>query len=220
MLPALIALAIFVALIAVIVLWVIGIYNGLVRQRVATENAWSQIDVQLKRRYDLIPNLVETVKGYAAHERGTLEAVIKARQTAIDATGIKDQAQAENMLSGALRQLFALSERYPDLKANQNFSQLQEELTATENKISFSRQYYNDMVGQYNTATEVFPAALIANTFGFKHRDFFATENTQERQAASGEVLKKARINHRDTEDTENGGEEFHHDGTTARRRI
>ncbi len=156
--------------------FIIGIYNGLVSKRVNVDNAWSQIDVQLKRRYDLIPNLVETVKGYAGHEKGTLEAVIKARQTAIDASSVKDQAAAETMLTGALRQVFALSEAYPQLKANENFSALQEELAGTENKIGFSRQFYNDVVGTYNTAVQQFPGNLIANTFGFQVRQFFELE--------------------------------------------
>ena len=139
--------------------------------------------MQLKRRYNLIPNLVETVKGYASHERVTLESVIKARQTAIDVSGMANQAQAENMLSGALRQLFALSERYPDLKANQNFAQLQEELSSTENKIGFSRQHYNRSAGQYNEAIAVFPANMIAGMFNFDRKDFFELEDTGQREA-------------------------------------
>jgi len=159
------------------------IYNGLVRKRVQCENGWAQIDVQLKRRYDLIPNLVETVKGYASHERETLEAVIKARQTAIDASSIKDHAAAENMLTGALRQLMMLSEAYPDLKANQNFSQLQEELTTTENKIGFARQHYNDTVSQYNSSVLMFPANIIAGMFGFQEREFFELDDKVQREA-------------------------------------
>lgn len=170
-----------VALIAALVVMVI--YNGLVRKRVQCENGWAQIDVQLKRRYDLIPNLVETVKGYASHERETLEAVIKARQTAIDASGIKDQAAAENMLTGALRQLMMLTEAYPDLKANQNFGQLQEELTSTENKIGFSRQHYNDTVSQYNSSVQMFPANLVAGMFGFSEREFFELQDAAQREA-------------------------------------
>ena len=181
-----IVLAVLIGLALVVVFWAIGIYNGLVRKRVQCENGWSQIDVQLKRRYDLIPNLVETVKGYASHERETLEAVIQARQQAIDTTGsIKDHAQSENLLSGALRQLFALSESYPDLKANQNFAQLQEELTSTENKIGFARQHYNDTVSRYNTATEIFPSSIIAGVFNFERREFFEVETAAERQAPS-----------------------------------
>jgi LemA protein len=159
-----------------IIIFAVGIYNGLIRKRIATENAWSQIDVQLKRRYDLIPNLVETVKGYASHEKETLERVIQARNAAISAGGgdnIKEQAAAENMLSGALRQIFALSESYPDLKANENFAQLQEELTSTENRISFARQHYNDSVGVYNTSIQQIPGNIIAGISGFKAKDFF-----------------------------------------------
>lgn len=172
---------IVLGVVALVVVVVIGLYNSLVHKRVATENAWSQIDVQLKRRYDLIPNLVETVKGYAAHERGTLEAVVKARQQAIDARSIGEHAAAENMLTGALRQLFALSEAYPDLKANDNFRHLQEELTSTENKIGYSRQFYNDTVSTYNTAVQTFPANLIAGVFGFVKREFFQIEDPTHR---------------------------------------
>ena len=179
MIPTLIILGVLV----VVAIFAIGIYTGLVRKRVAANGAWSDIDVQLKRRYNLIPNLVETVKGYASHERETLESVIKARQTAIDVSGIPQQAQAENMLSGALRQLFALSERYPDLKANQNFMQLQEELASTENKIGFSRQHYNRSAAQYNTAREVFPANMFAAMFNSKGMDFFELEDTAQREA-------------------------------------
>ncbi|MGB2823585.1 MAG: LemA family protein [Phycisphaerae bacterium] len=157
-------------------------YNGLVTRRVRCRNAWSQIDVQLKRRYDLIPNLVETVKGYAAHEKETLERVIQARNQAIGAKGVAQQAEAENFLSGALRQLFALSESYPALKANENFAQLQEELTSTENKIAFARQHYNDSVGVYNTAREKFPANLVAGMFSFKAEDFFELEDDEQRE--------------------------------------
>ena len=173
---------IILGVLVVLAIFVIRIYNGLVRKKVAADGAWSDIDVQLKRRYNLIPNLVETVKGYASHERETLESVIKARQTAIDVSGIAGQAQAENMLSGALRQLFALSERYPDLKANQNFMQLQEELASTENKIGFSRQHYNRSAAQYNTAREVFPANMLAGRFNFKEMEYFELEDTAQRE--------------------------------------
>lgn len=169
--------------IVLIVLFLIVTYNALVAKRIQTENAWSQIDVQLKRRYDLIPNLVETVKGYAGHEKQTLENVIKARQTAIDATGVKSQAEAENMLTGALRQIFALSEAYPNLKANENFMRLQEELGGTENKISYARQFFNDTVSQFNTAVQKFPSNLIAGMFGFKNKDFFEIEAPEQREA-------------------------------------
>jgi len=178
-----IVLAVLVGLVLIVGLWLIGAYNGLVRRRIQTENAWSQIDVQLKRRHALIPNLVETVKGYAGHERQTLESVIKARQQAIDASGVADKAAAENLLTGALRQLFALSESYPDLKANQNFLRLQEELTSTENKIGYARQFYNDTVSQYNTAIQSFPTNVVAGVFHFQGREFFEVEAPAERQA-------------------------------------
>jgi len=166
-----------------LVFWLVGIYNGLVRLRNAVKNAWSQIDVQLKRRYDLIPNLLETVKGYASHERETLEAVVKARQQAINVSdSIIDQAKAENMLSQTLRSLFAVAESYPDLKANQNFLALQEELASTENKISFSRQHYNDAAMTYNNKTEMFPSNLVANTFNFESAEFFEIEDEGERE--------------------------------------
>jgi LemA protein len=153
--------------------WLAATYNGLVSKRVEKENAWSQIDVQLKRRYDLIPNLVETVKGYAVHERETLERVTQARAAAIAAQSVSEQARAENVLTGALKSLFAVAEAYPDLKANQNFMQLQEELTATENRIGFARQHYNDVVAQYNTARHSVPAVFVAGAFGFEPADFF-----------------------------------------------
>ena len=174
---------IILGVLVVAAIFVIGLYNGLVRKKAAADGAWSDIDVQLKRRYNLIPNLVETVKGYASHERETLESVVKARQTAIDVSGIAGQAQAENMLSGALRQLFALSESYPDLKANQNFMQLQEELASTENKIGFARQHYNRSAVQYNTAIEVFPANMIAGRFNFDKMEYFELEDTAQREA-------------------------------------
>jgi LemA protein len=166
-----------------VALWFVFTYNGLVRLRNQVKNAWSQIDVQLKRRYDLIPNIVETVKGYAGHEKDTLERVIKARQAGIDASTVKDQAAAENMITGALRQLFALSEAYPNLKANENFLALQEELSSTENKISFSRQYYNDTVQTFNTRQEMFPANLVASMLGFQPAEFFEIELAAEREA-------------------------------------
>jgi len=170
-------------LVLVVGLWLVMIYNGLVGLRNQVRNAWSQIDVQLKRRYDLIPNLVETVKGYAAHERETLERVIQARQRGIDASNVKEQQEAENMITGALRQLFALSEAYPNLKANENFLQLQEELASTENKIGFARQYYNDTVQRFNTRQEQFPANLVAGMMGFTPADFFEIEEPAAREA-------------------------------------
>jgi len=171
-----VGLGIVIAVVVLIVLALIFVYNSLVQKRIRCQEAWAQIDVQLRRRYDLIPNLVETVKGYAAHERGTLEAVIQARNAAMAATGVAQKAQAENILTGALRQLFALSEAYPNLKANENFAQLQEELTSTENRIAFARQYYNDSVAIYNTARETFPNNLVANTFNFQKQDYFQIE--------------------------------------------
>ena len=164
---------IVLGVIVVIVLWAIAIYNGLVTMRQRVNQAFADIDVQLKQRHDLIPNLVETVKGYAAHERGTLEAVTQARNTAMAAQGPAQQAAAENMLSGALRQLFALSEAYPDLKANANFQQLQTELTDIENKLAAARRFFNNAVQEYNTGIQQFPAALFAGMFGFAPRTFF-----------------------------------------------
>jgi LemA protein len=155
---------------------VIGIYNRLVVLRNRVKNAWSQIDVQLKRRYDLIPNLVETVKGYAAHEKETLERVIQARSAAMSAQGVKEQGEAENMLTGTLKSLFALAENYPDLKANQNFLMLQEELSGTEGKIAYARQFYNDSVMTYNTAIQQFPNNMIAGSFGFNESVYFEIE--------------------------------------------
>lgn len=177
------AIGIIGGVIVLLILLFVGIYNRLVRKRIRCEEAWSQIDVQLKRRHDLIPNLVETVKGYAAHEKETLERVIQARNAAVGAEGVQQQAEAENMLTGALRQLFALSESYPDLKANENFLRLQEELTGTENRIAFARQHYNSSVTIYNTATEMFPSSMVAGMFGFRKRDFFEIEDPAEREA-------------------------------------
>jgi len=159
-----------------------AIYNSLVRLKVRIENAWSQIDVQLKRRHDLIPNLVEAVKGYMQYEKDTLEKVIKARSQAVDASGLKDKAQAESFLTQTLRSLFAVVERYPELKANQNVLKLQEELTSTENKIAFARQYYNDEVRLYNTQIQVVPSNIVANIFGFQAKEFFEIEDAAERQ--------------------------------------
>jgi len=171
-----IALIIVLVVIALVVIIAIASYNGLIRLKNRVDNAWAQIDVQLKRRSDLIPNLVETVKGYAAHERGTLEAVVNARNAGLNATTVKDQAQADNMITGALKSLFALSEAYPDLKANQNFLELQEELTGTEGRIAYARQFYNDSVTRFNTKIAVFPTMLFARMMGFKNRDYFEAE--------------------------------------------
>lgn len=172
----------------VLLLIAISIYNGLVNGRVETQNAWAQIDVQLKRRHDLIPNLVETVKGYAKHESGTLEKVIQARNAAVGAQGISNQIAAENQLSGALRQLFALSEAYPDLKANTNFLALQEELKSTENRIGFARQHYNDSVGKYNASLMRFPNNLVAGFTGFGPVGFY--EVAPEEAAAVNQAPK------------------------------
>jgi len=173
MLPAIIVIIVVV----ILVLVVIAAYNGLVRSRNQVDNAWSQIDVQLKRRLDLIPNLVETVKGYAAHERETLAAVVSARNAAIAAPDTpKAQAEADGVLTGALRQLFALSEAYPDLKANQNFLALQEELTATEGRVAYARQFYNDSVLTYDNKLESFPTVVIAKMFNFEPRDYFEAD--------------------------------------------
>lgn len=166
-----------------LVFFVIGTYNALVKQRQLTRNSWSQIDVQLKRRYDLIPNLVDTAKGYMKHEKETLEAVIKARQTCIDAGSVAEQGRAENFLTGALRQLFAVTESYPELKANQNMMQVQEELTSTENRIGFARQHYNDSVSTYNVKVESFPTNVMAGMFGFKMAEYFEIEDASERKA-------------------------------------
>jgi LemA protein len=163
-----------IVLIVVLFFW-LG-FNSLVRNRNRVDNAWSQIDVQLKRRHDLIPNLIETVKGYAAHERGTFEAVTNARANAINAQGPEQTAAAENQLTGALKSLFAVAEAYPDLKANQNFLQLQEELTATEDKVAYARQFYNDSVLDYNTKIQSFPTVILAGMFNFDKRDFFDAE--------------------------------------------
>jgi LemA protein len=173
MLPTLIV----VAIVVILVIYLIAAYTGLVSRRNTVDNAWSQIDVQLKRRLDLIPNLVETVKGYAAHERETLEAVISARNAAIAAPDEPvPQAQAEGALTGALRQLFALGEAYPDLKANQNFLALQEELTATEGRVAYARQFYNDSVLDYNNKIQQFPSVLFAKMLKFTERDYFEAE--------------------------------------------
>jgi LemA protein len=172
-------LAVFIILgiVVLFVVFVITLYNSLVSLRNRIENAWAQIDVQLKRRYDLIPNLVETVKGYASHEAETLEKVIQARNMAVAATGVEGQAQAENMLTGALKSLFAVSEAYPDLKANQGFLNLQEELSGTEGRIAYARQFYNDSVYKYNTKIQSFPAVIIAGMFRFTEREYFETDD-------------------------------------------
>jgi len=170
-------LLIVIAVVVVLGIAVVALYNQLVRRRIEVDNAWSQIDVQLKRRLDLIPNLVETVKGYANHERVALEAVISARSASLAAGATPhEQAAADNALSGALRQLFALSEAYPDLKANASFVSLQEELSNTESRIAYARQFYGDSVASYNTAIQKFPNVIVARMFGFASREFFEAE--------------------------------------------
>ena len=173
-----IVLVVLVALIVLVGLSFIVGYNGLVRLRNRIQGAWAQIDVQLRRRYDLIPNLVETVKGYATHEKGTFEAVTAARANAINAEGPAQQAAAENVISGALKSLFAVAEAYPDLKANQNFLSLQEELTSTEGRIAYARQFYNDEVLKLNTKIQVFPTSILAGMFGFTAHEYFEADDT------------------------------------------
>ena len=175
-----VATIIIIIVVALFLLFLVLQYNGLVRLRNRTKNAWAQIDVQLRRRYDLIPNLIETVKGYAEHEKETFDAVIQARSSAMAASGPVDQAQNENLLEGTLKSLFALSEAYPDLKANVNFLELQEELTSTESKIAFARQHFNDSVLGYNNKIEVFPSNLIAGIFKFEQEEFYEVEDEAE----------------------------------------
>lgn len=178
---------IILIVVVVILLWVIGIYNKFIRLRTRSEEAWSDIDVQMKRRYDLIPNLVDTVKGYAAHEKETLQNVTEARTKAMGAQSIEEHAQAENMLTGALKSLFAVSESYPDLKANENFLELQRELTDTENKIQAARRFYNTNVRDLNIGVETFPASIVANMFKFEKKDFFELD---ESEAAAKDPVK------------------------------
>ena len=169
-------------IIAVLVFILVGLYNSLISLRNRADNAWAQVDVQLRRRYDLIPNLVETVKGYAKHEREVFQNVTEARAKAIDAGTVKEQEQAENMLTGALKSLFAVVENYPDLKANQNFLMLQEELAGTEGKIAYARQFYNDSVMKFNMKQQVFPSNIIANMFNFKEKEYFEIEEPAARE--------------------------------------
>ena len=170
---------VILGIVVLLILWIIFIYNGLVAMRQRVNQAFADIDVQLKQRHDLVPNLVETVKGYASHERGTLEAVVQARNAAMAAQGPAQMAAAENMLSGALRQLFALSEAYPDLKANTNFQQLQTEIADIENKIAASRRFFNNAVQEYNTGIQRFPAVLVAGSLGFTQQQFFDLGETR-----------------------------------------
>ena len=180
---ALIVLAVFLGIVVLLVLIVVGMYNSLVRLRNQVKNAWSQIDVQLKRRHDLIPNLVETAKGYMKHERGTFEAITEARSKAMGANNVADAAKAEGHLADALSKFMLVVENYPVLKANQNFLSLQEELSSTENKIAFARQSYNDQVLFFNNKIEMFPSNIIAGMFSFKKGDFFEVETAAEREA-------------------------------------
>jgi len=172
-------LLIIAAIVIVAVLAFIIIYNSLIQQRMRIDNAWSQIDVQLKRRYDLIPNLVETVKGYAKHERGLLTEITRARAAMAKADTLAAKAKADNMLAGALKSLFAVAENYPQLRANENFLQLQEELSGTESKIAYARQFYNDSVLSYNTSIQTFPTSLVAGMFGFLPREFFKAQGEE-----------------------------------------
>ncbi len=183
---------IFVAAVIILIAWVIAKYNGLITLRNQVTNGWKQIDVQLKRRHDLIPNLVNTVRGQMQFEQETLEKVIQARNAAVSAKGVADAAAKEDMLTGALSKLFALVENYPTLKSNENVKQLQEELTSTENKISFARQFYNDIATKFNIAQQVFPANLIASIFGFKAAELFEIQVAAEREAPTVDLsLKK-----------------------------
>lgn len=169
-------LLILLVILGVLLVWAIAIYNGLISMRNRCDNAWAQVDVQLRRRYDLIPNLVETVKGYAKHEREVFEKVTEARTRAINAGTVKEQGEAENMLTGTLKSLFAVVENYPELKANQNFLLLQEELAGTEGKIAYARQFYNDSTMKLNVKQQVFPSNIVARTFNFKEREYFEIE--------------------------------------------
>jgi LemA protein len=170
------AFVLLLVIIVAVALIAVGMYNSLVTLRNRCDNGWSQIDVQLRRRYDLIPNLVETVKGYAKHESGVFERVTQARAAAVGAQTVKEQGQADNVLTGALKTLFAVAENYPELKANQNFLMLQEELAGTESKVAYARQFYNDTVMKFNMRQQVFPSNIIANMFGFKPREYFQIE--------------------------------------------
>jgi len=176
------AIIIVAVVLVLLILFVIGIYNALIRLRNQVDNAWSQIDVQLKRRHDLIPNLVETARGYMQHERQTFEEITKARSQAMGAKTVAEASKAEGMLGGALSRFMLVVENYPDLKANQNFLALQEELTSTENKISFARQSYNDQVLFFNNKIQMFPSNIVAGTFSFAKRDFFEIEAPAERE--------------------------------------
>ena len=182
---------IILAIVVILVIAIISMYNGLVSSRVKVDNAWSQIDVQLQRRFDLIPNFVETVKGYAAHESETFEKITSLRTSWANANTVAEKAVLDNQLSGALKTIMAVSENYPDLKANQNFSELSEELRNTENKISFSRQFYNDTVTMYNQKLQIFPSNIIANMFNFTPRELFTVDNAEARKNVKVDFGKK-----------------------------
>jgi LemA protein len=184
-------LLVLLGIIVLVVVWLVGMYNSLVGLRNQVKNAWAQIDVQLKRRHDLIPNLVETAKGYMQHERGTLDSVTNARSRAMGADSVGDKAKAEGELSGAISRFMLVVENYPDLKANQNFLALQEELTSTENKIAFSRQAYNDQVLFYNNKIQMFPSSIIAGMFNFQQSDFFELEDKGDREAPKVDFSQK-----------------------------
>ena len=185
-------LLIILAVIIVIAVVIIALYNGLVQAKLRVDNAWSQIDVQLQRRFDLIPNFIETVKGYMTHEKETFEKITELRSSWSDSASVAEKANLDNQLSTTLKSIMAISENYPELKANQNFSELSEELRNTENKISFSRQFYNDTVTSYNTKLEVFPSNLIANMFNFKPRELFQTESSEARKNVKVDFGKNA----------------------------
>lgn len=176
-------LIVIIVIVAILALWIIAVFNSLVWLRNRIQNAWAQIDVQLKRRFDLIPNLVETVKGYAKHEKETFKQITEARNLMSKATTLPQKAKADGMLEGALKSLFAVAEAYPTLKANENFMMLQEELSGTESKIAYARQFYNDTVLKYNTKIQTFPSNIIANLFKFTDKEFFKTESAEERKA-------------------------------------
>ena len=182
---------IILAIVVILVIAIISMYNGLVSSRVKVDNAWSQIDVQLQRRFDLIPNFVETVKGYAAHASETFEKITSLRTSWANANTVAEKADLDNQLSGALKTIMAVSENYPDLKANQNFSELSEELRNTENKISFSRQFYNDTVTMYNQKLQIFPSNIIANMFNFTPRELFTVDNAEARKNVKVDFGKK-----------------------------
>ena len=183
---------IILAIVVILVFAIISMYNNLVTSKVKVDNAWSQIDVQLKRRFDLIPNFVETVKGYAAHEKETFEKITSLRSSWANASTISEKAELDNQLSGALKTIMAVSENYPELKANQNFSELSEELRNTENKISFSRQFYNDTVTMYNQKLLTFPSNIIANMFNFKSHDLFKADSDEARKNVKVDFGKNA----------------------------